>query len=635
MTVLFGACSLGFGALDPRWRIVASGDQVAHSSARELLSQSRAALGYPCVPKRPHDGLAIVGNARLDDREVLSSRLGLNSTDVSDADLILASYARWGIACVDQLGGDWAFALWDAQHQRLLLARDATGNAALYWWQGRGEIAFSNDLQALTTRLPTAVRPSMAWAVDMMAVFDGVAGPFGSPYEEVQALPSGHLLVLEGGAAQPRQWWQASALAPLPADDIEAYREELVRLYGRAVEERLGSASDHVGLTLSSGLDSGSVAALAAPVMRARGRVMPGYVHVPNFSLDGANPNREGNEWPLAELTARFVGQVQPRPCASAGVSVLAGLRQLIDSGLPPTHGAGNLYWILDILSQARADGVTIMLTGQGGNSTVSYKGDGNLWPVVRANRWRHVARCLNDDRAGWWPALVQRLVKPALRRAGLDRWRAGRAQKTLDEAGMPWGTHACIQPGVAHELALVERMRAVRHDPTFRCVAPDWEQRFRLGVLPATAGLGAFWGGLADRFGMTIADPTRARRVVEFCSRLPDETFWAGGLRRGLIRQGLRGRLPDEVLFSARKGRQSADLLARLAAYRDELMDELDAVSAHPCVQAWMDMPRLRASALAALEPPRSSSPGTQADVLSPVHMIRHLGLAMFLARH
>ena len=199
----------------------------------------------------------------------------------------------------------------------------------------------------------------------------------------------------------------------------------------------------------------------------------------------------------------------------------------------------------------------------------------------------------------------------------------------------MPWGAHAGIQPSVARELALVERMRAVGHDPTFRCVAPDWEQRFRLGVLPATAGLGAFWAGLADRFGMTIADPTRARRVVEFCSRLPDEAFWAGGLRRGLIRQGMRGRLPDEVLCSARKGRQSADLLARLVAYRDELMDELAAVSAHPRVQAWMDVPLLRASALAALEPTTSSLPGVQSHVLSPVHMIRHLGLAMFLARH
>lgn len=635
MTALFGVCDLGSGALDPRWSAVASGDQFVHRSARELLTHCRAARGHPCSPKLPHNGLALVGDARLDDRVALASLLGLNPTDVSDADLILASYARWGVACVDQLGGDWAFALWDEPRQRLLLARDATGQAALYWWRGRDELAFSNDLQTLVTRLPMAVRPSMAWAVDMMAVFDGVAGPCGSPYEDAHALPSGHLLVLEGGQVQLRQWWQASALSPLPPDDIEAYREEFVRLYGRAVEERLGSASDHVGLTLSGGLDSGSVAALAAPVMRGRGRVMPGYVHVPNFSLDGANPNREGNEWPLAELTARFVGNVQPRPCASAGVSVLAGMRRLIELGLPPAPGAGNLYWILDILSQARADGVTIMLTGQGGNSTVSYKGDGNLWPDVRASRWRYVARCLDDDRAGWRPALVQRLVKPALRRAGLDRWRARRARNTLDEVGMPWGAHGGIQPSVARELALVERMRAAGHDPTFRCVAPDWEQRFRLGVLPATAGLGAFWGGLAERFGMTIADPTRARRVVEFCSRLPDEAFWAGGLRRGLIRQGMRGRLPDEVLFSARKGRQSADLLARLAAHRDELMDELEVVSTHPLVQAWMDVPLLHASALAALEPPTAASSGTRPVVLSPVHMIRHLGLAMFLARH
>jgi len=68
----------------------------------------------------------------------------------SDTEVILQAYLRWGDDCLARLRGMFAFALWDGQRRRLLLARDRCGEKPLYFWlDGRGGIQFASELKAL------------------------------------------------------------------------------------------------------------------------------------------------------------------------------------------------------------------------------------------------------------------------------------------------------------------------------------------------------------------------------------------------------------------------------------------------------------------------------------------------------
>jgi asparagine synthase (glutamine-hydrolysing) len=167
--------------------------------------------------------------------------------------------------------------------------------------------------------------------------------------------------------------------------------------------------------------------------------------------------------------------------------------------------------------------------------------------------------------------------------------------------------------------------MRAARHDPGWAVVSPAWAQQFRLSYFGGAWNGTAEWAEIGRVLGLALLDPTRDRRLVEFCWRLPDELFWAHGKRRGLITQTLRSALPSEVIENQRRGLQSADLLRRLQASPDELRDEAYRVSRHPLVKEWIDVRRLVASA-------ESIAQGGEHGLHELLTLLRALAAAMFV---
>ena len=129
--------------------------------------------------------------------------------------------------------------------------------------------------------------------------------------------------------------------------------------------------------------------------------------------------------------------------------------------------------------------------------------------------------------------------------------------------------------------------------------------------------------------YHMDVRDPTRDRRLIEFCWRLPDRVFWANGLRRGLMTKGMRGLLPDAVLHSRRKGLQAADVGHRILAEREAVADAIERIEAHPLARAWLDVARMR-SALDSLQ--QEVTPDTSSNALTI--LLRGLGAGLFLTR-
>ena len=83
----------------------------------------------------------LVWDGRLDNRENLSRQLGLDVATLerlTDADLVLASYSRWGAGCVNRLLGEWAIVIWDAVAKRLFCAKDPMGSRPLYFGEHDG-----------------------------------------------------------------------------------------------------------------------------------------------------------------------------------------------------------------------------------------------------------------------------------------------------------------------------------------------------------------------------------------------------------------------------------------------------------------------------------------------------------------
>jgi asparagine synthase (glutamine-hydrolysing) len=572
--------------------------------------------------------LVLAGHVRLDDRENLGRALGLDAADLAplpDSQLLARAWRCWGEACAEHLYGDWVCAIWDRERHSLWLGRDAAGNTGLYYWHDARRLVFSTSLKALLAHPAVPHQPNAYQIARLLAVVGDASEDTATAYDGIHRLPGGHALRCGLRGVDSHAWWRPESLGELDwareTDYYVAFRE----LYAAAVADRLHKTSGPVALMLSAGLDSGSVAALAAPRLAAMGERLLAYTSVPRFDPDGAPATRLGDERTLAKAAADYVGNIDFIPVASEQVGVVASIEGMLAVHDQPGHAAANYYWILDILRIARKRGVRVLLTGQGGNATVSWAGTGNLWPALRGGDWLALISAFRESEVGAWLTLKRQVLKPVLapvRDAFARVRKPGRS---------PWAEYSAINPRFATEINLYGRMRAARHDPLFGAVHRDRHPRaarFRLGRL-ASAHLGAIWMENGAAHQLDVRDPTRDRRLIEFCWRVPDRVFWARGVQRGLILKGMPGCLPDAVLHSRRKGLQAADIGYRVLTERDAVTAALDRIDAHPLARVWLDVPKMR-SVLEALD--RGVTPESTQRAGSI--LLRGMGAGLFLTR-
>src|SRR5208282_2324189 len=161
----------------------------------------------------PATGNWIVFNGEIYNFRELRKELeaaGIEFKSHSDTEVILAAYRVWGESCLTRLEGMFAFALWDAARNRLVLARDPMGIKPLYYHQTKQTFLFASEVRTL---LDTGLVPRKA---DPTGVLTYLA--FGSVYEPwtivegIKAVPPGHMLTLQGaslenGSATIREYW--------------------------------------------------------------------------------------------------------------------------------------------------------------------------------------------------------------------------------------------------------------------------------------------------------------------------------------------------------------------------------------------------------------------------------------------
>jgi asparagine synthase (glutamine-hydrolysing) len=195
---------------------------------------------------------AIAADARLDNISDLRATLRCRS-EASDAEIISASYARWGQDCVDHLHGDFAFALWDKSRQLLFCARDRFGVKPLYFGYSATQFALASESRAIRA-LIDAGAPSPQRIADFLAAL--APEEDATWFDAVRRLPAGHTLTLQAGAPRLRRYWSLQPGAR-PSDPVGAVREA----FDNAVRKRMDATC---GAFLSGGIDSSSIALTAA-----------------------------------------------------------------------------------------------------------------------------------------------------------------------------------------------------------------------------------------------------------------------------------------------------------------------------------------------------------------------------------
>jgi len=487
--------------------------------------------------------LLAAGDVRLDNRAEAAAWGGVRADGLPDIELVLAAYAARGPECLEHILGDFALVLWDGDRATLTAIRDPFGVKPLFFAREDGILLFSNRAAALGREGEI----DEEWVADFLV--GAMVAPGRTVWARVQAVAPGEVLAGRGGALSRRRWWTAADFAPAETADERAATETFRGLLEEAVRVRTEGGVP-VWSQLSGGVDSSSVVSVAQTLAEAgRGPGLAGTVTLVETLGDGDErrwSDRVVRRWGLRNETV-----VDPWAWQ--------------DDGLPPplTDEPRPHYpfWARDRAMAAivRRAGGRVLLSGQGPDHYLA----GNLGFVadlLAAGRVRtalgELVRFSVAARQSFWTGLGRHGIDPFLP-TGLKLRRA-RAHEQLP---------AWLEPGFVRKMEIQRRLPRVR-----QLSAPRRGSRFAHQVAAELEGLPGFLERGPFEEGIEMRYPFLHRPLVEHSLRLPPALRIRPRAGKHVLREAMRGILPEEIRMRRGKGGIDARLLWALHHERARL---------------------------------------------------------------
>jgi len=565
-----------------------------------------AALGHALLtvtPESPYETMPfhdpdsdvfLTAAARLDNRDELLAHFSIPSAEhpvFPDGRLVFLSYQKWGEDSPKHLFGDWSFVAWHDRDRRLFLARDQLGNTGLYYHYRPPLFAFTSHPDGIFA-LPGIERCINEKHIASYLTFIPLGEKEDTCWMDIHTLLSGCAMTVTPRRIETRIHWEITEQSPVVRLRDEDYLEGFLHHYRAAVKTRLRSTRP-IGATLSAGLDSGSVTALAAQALKQEGRTLTAFTSVPLYKADHLVPGALADEWPLARTISREYDNIDHQPIDAANVSPIQGIERAVAIMRAPQHAATNEFWIMALHDAAREQGIGVMLTGQLGNGGVSWSGGKNrILCLFAEGKWdegvKAMAQWKNRTGRSWIRTIAGRVAKPLL-------WpHLQRFQGLLSGFTPDWIHHGTIHPDFAARMDLQQAARKREQTKPFIQAIKPFEER-RLTLLRNGMMVGPVWHATGTAFGMEVRDPTADIGLLEFCLTVPVEQDTFNGGQRMLIRRSMADIMPGKARWNTVRGKQAADAALRVLHHRSEMEIILARLNEHPETSRYLDIPMLQ----------------------------------------
>jgi asparagine synthase (glutamine-hydrolysing) len=513
-------------------------------------SAQNAALGHCMLHATPEsleevqpfrsrdERYVLVMDGRIDNWESLRSeltaaRIALHT--ITDAELVLAAYEKWGHECLSHIDGDFAFAIWDTKERALFCARDRFANKPFhYHWDGN-TFAFASDLR------PLLDLPWVSRVLNESLIAQFFASEWYSHdetfWQNVLRLPAAHRLQVTANGLSIKRYWEPDLFSKLPCKTDGEYIEYYRALLFESVRQRSRSHRS-IACEVSGGLDSSAVFGVAHQLEQAHTLLAP---RIDGYTLDFSG-HPHADELVYARAVGAHLNRTihEIKPASPPLNWYRERAARLLDFPDYP-HGAMGL----SILQSAAARGSRVLLSGTGGDEWLG--GDlvyyAEAWQDRKSQSWltflRSEQRAIGLKNTIWnalrhgiapsAPEFVKRLARQLRGQTSNDKpnfdWVAEPLAAMLRQHEATQSSK--VQPRVAR--ASQRRLLQILHYP-YASFSREWNER-------RCAMAGLEW-----------RQPLMSKAVVEFAFATPARIRAREHIDRWLHRKTLDGLLPGFV---------------------------------------------------------------------------------------
>lgn len=541
--------------------------------------------------------LVITADAIIDNRKELLEAFKVKEelwSNITDSDLILRAYEKWGRECPKYLIGDFTFAIWNKDKEELFCARDHVGKRTLYYYCDKSVFAFSTLMKPLL-KVYKDVKLNERWISDFLAI-DSILHEVEcneTVYEGVYQVPPATSIVVDKSGIHKEVYWNPlKEVKSLKYKTDDEYDEAFKKVFFEAVNCRLRSSGE-VGVMLSGGLDSGSVGCLAAKKLQETRRTLKAYSSIPQLEVKHDDSYYIADESKYIEEIIKTYKNIEINYCKSVGKSSISNIDSFIQVLEQPYKTIENLFWYDEILELASKDGCKVLLNGQYGNCTISF-GDFVTNSLTLFRDMRYVKLYREISAYSKLRKVPTYKVSKALLKVfvpyNLKRLIKKRKEKVDIYIDSP------VNPMLIRKWNVDNRINELRLNEYPKRYYDLYETRKDIVNPIAFSHIGAMETKLSLTHGIVQRDPTRDKRVIEFCMSIPTDQFVSNGQGRNLIRRGMKGILPDMIrINSTKRGLQSADWMERLEPLWDFIKADIESYFINEEINKYIDVEKVR----------------------------------------
>ena len=467
----------------------------------------------------------------------------------TDSETILHLYEERGLDFVQDIEGDYAIALWDADREQLVLARDRAGVKPLYFYHRNGLFIFASEIKAIVQH--PAVTPEVnEEALYHYLTFVTTPAPQ-TLFRGIQKLPAGHMLIVDrSGKARISQYWDALPSASPKLTDSE-HEANILKLLRDSIKKRM-MADVPFGVFLSGGVDSSANVALMSELMTRPVRT---------FTV-GFHDCEELNELESARAISQRFG-TDHHEVMIGREEMQRFLPELVFHQDEPIADpvCVPLYYVSKL---ARDTGTIVVQVGEGSDELFGGYDWFRTYLQIQERFWRHAER---------FPVAVRRagsvLAKPLIKKMLKKRMASELVRRLGAGESLFWGG-AVVFDETMKSRVLSTEMRAryngvstydvVRnYQEAIAAARPDADAAARMTYLELKLRLPELLLMRVDKITMATSVEARVlfldHHLIEYAMNLPRELKVKGQTGKHILKRALESILPADVLYQPKRG--------------------------------------------------------------------------------
>lgn len=560
--------------------------EVFFSCGLQYITQNAKNEQLPLYEKEKQ--VYLTADCIIDNREELCEWLSL-CQDRTDGEILYRAYLAEGISFLKRLRGLFAIAIYDKRQDVCYLAVDQLSQRCLYYRRSGQEFCFSTLIDPIVSVCKNCAENE--WYYKDFLIAPGMMPnvvPGETPYKDIYQVKPGNYIMFQNGNVSEHTYWSMAECGKKPKKmSAKQCAAEFLETYHTCVASALCTPTE-VSICLSSGLDSASVAALAALQLKKQNKSLYSYTYVP-YMKPPKNQKQYfiEDETMLVKELAQKYDNIKTDFLCNKGKNFLEDFAKIREIMEVPFKTSVNLPNLLEIYNEAYRNNSRIVLSGQYGNSTVSY---GHIEPILYdlhlRRKYLTYIKYLNE--------YCTKTVKQSRKRAWKElnafyRYADKRKNSKIlqPEVANPFVTEAILE-----DYPFQSRFGEIA-DILLQEDIPDTSEtrRKKMSVMASFLYIGAYETKLGLAAGVVVRDPTRDLRMIEFCNQMPYEYFAYQGCVRWLIRGVMKDYLPKQyVSVWPRYGLQNADWHLRILRDWKEVRPCFEAILDKKAEQPYLD---------------------------------------------